>query len=821
MIANRTRIASVALATALLALLATSGARAAAPVKLVLSSHIGWEVNQTTKGSICTVASKDVCQPAKTTGEPAGFENPPQGIAGALNGNVYFTEAADKRVKELTANGEFVLMFGKDVNEKTHGDLCTEEEIKASPEVKCQAGGEGGSAGVLSQPESVAVDPLAPHNVYVQDYANARVDEYTADGEFLLMIGKEVNQTEDETAGAGEAEKNLCTAASKDTCKAGVKAAIGSTEKGAFNFPESDSDILAVGGASGDLLYVGDERRVQEFDAQGEWKGEIKLSAATISTAPGEFIRAMVVDPETNDVYVVYGLNDNVIHEFDSTTGEELKSFEVDPREAEGHIEYVKLTVDASGHLVVEGTEEDGSTRTSVGFLYEAAGARLLTEFTFPSSTRAFVIGSSGNGEVYGSAYLPGPEILRFTPEPVAELVTGSAACKAGPEVETSDTFTCTLNGEVNPYGVPGTEAWFEWGRTCSLGSDTARNALATLEAPLPVSAAIEGLRPNESFCYQLTGYDSNLESPEQLIGARASVSTKELPPKIVGGPSATFVTTSSAVLSGELNPENAPTEFFFEYGSSKALADCPGLMNAECPGVSSTSVLQSEFYGRTGATFEATGLQPATEYAYRLAAGGQGGESPPGPVGDFTTAPAREPTEQTFPASAVTQTSAVASGTVDPEGQVTTYAFELGVYEGPSTQYGVVFSGRVGGGAPVEESLPLRGLQPGTTYAYRIAVSSGYVKDASQTLRGAPVTFTTAGLPSALVVPAVLAQLASPPVAFPQGSGSVTPKKLTRAQQLAAALKACAKKPRKQRSSCRRVARKKYAVSKTKAKKK
>jgi hypothetical protein len=189
--------------------------------------------------------------------------------------------------------------------------------------------------------------------------------------------------------------------------------------------------------------------------------------------------------------------------------------------------------------------------------------------------------------------------------------------------------------------------------------------------------------------------------------------------------------------------------------------------------------------------------------------------------VGDFTTAPAREPTEQTFPASAVTQTSAVASGTVDPEGQVTTYAFELGVYEGPSTQYGVVFSGRVGGGAPVEESLPLRGLQPGTTYAYRIAVSSGYVKDASQTLRGAPVTFTTAGLPSALVVPAVLAQLASPPVAFPQGSGSVTPKKLTRAQQLAAALKACAKKPRKQRSSCRRVARKKYAVSKTKAKKK
>jgi hypothetical protein len=41
--------------------------------------------------------------------------------------------------------------------------------------------------------------------------------------------------------------------------------------------------------------------------------------------------------------------------------------------------------------------------------------------------------------------------------------------------------------------------------------------------------------------------------------------------------------------------------------------------------------------------------------------------------------------------------------------------------------------------------------------------------------------------------------------------SKKLTPKKLTRAQQLARALKVCAKKPKSKRAACRRGARKKY----------
>ena len=95
---------------------------------------------------------------------------------------------------------------------------------------------------------------------------------------------------------------------------------------------------------------------------------------------------------------------------------------------------------------------------------------------------------------------------------------------------------------------------------------------------------------------------------------------------------------------------------------------------------------------------------------------------------GTFTTGPAPVPRAATGVPSAVGTTSATISGTVDPDGQPATYSFELGVYNGASTQYGVVFSGPAGAEAvPVGESLAITGLQPGTTYAYRIEIASGY----------------------------------------------------------------------------------------------
>jgi hypothetical protein len=170
--------------------------------------------------------------------------------------------------------------------------------------------------------------------------------------------------------------------------------------------------------------------------------------------------------------------------------------------------------------------------------------------------------------------------------------------------------------------------------------------------------------------------------------------------------------------------------------------------------------------------TIEARALVPDTLYSYRIAAeseSGAGSERKQSHgVGSqeatFTTAPAPTLSAETGGVSALGATSATIAGTVQPDGVPATYAFELGVYDGASTQYGVVYSGAAPASeGAVPESLALTGLQPGTTYAYRIVVESRYIDNAVHAIYGAPRTFTTAGLPALIEVPATLALLPTP----------------------------------------------------------
>ncbi len=90
--------------------------------------------------------------------------------------------------------------------------------------------------------------------------------------------------------------------------------------------------------------------------------------------------------------------------------------------------------------------------------------------------------------------------------------------------------------------------------------------------------------------------------------------------------------------------------------------------------------------------------------------------------------------------ASAVTTTSAQLSGSVDPEGTSTTSYFEYGV----SSHYGQVApsasSADGNGHEAVTTSTGVEGLQPSTTYHYRLVA----VNAAGETTYGADETFTT-----------------------------------------------------------------------------
>jgi hypothetical protein len=395
-------------------------------------------------------------------------------------------------------------------------------------------------------------------------------------------------------------------------------------------------------------------------------------------------------------------------------------------------------------------------------------------------------------------------EMLAYKPAPVAALVASAAVCSEGAELEgleqdTDATLNCDLNGEINPEGVAGTVAWFQYGRTCSsLDKGSLPQPISTGTTFVPVSALIEGLHPNESaFCYRLEGEDENVKPPEQPLRSKLEFLTTPLaPPRIAGVPSVSFVRSTSAVMLDELNPENARTEYLFEYasGADGLTITCKkGVrrrIGKECEGVATTQALEAKCnqvggafhcpYGKMGVAIEATGMQPATVYHYRLTAEnesiakdkltgeperrtsleGVNGEE----EGTFETAPAPAPTAVTGPPSAVGVTSALVSGMVDPDGRASTYAFEVGVYDGKDTQFGTVFTGSAGAGHGfITEQLELTGLQPGTDYAYRISIES-----AGHRSSGAAEAFKTDGLANVLKEPVGLPMLLIPEIAFP-----------------------------------------------------
>jgi NHL repeat len=756
-----------------------SVAAAEAPIKEVVSSHIGWKADALTGGNVCTAASGDQCQFSAQSGEAGGFSsaegvavNNASALVSGEHGDIYVADTGNRRIDAISPAGAFVLAFGKEVDKTTKGDLCTAE----SKDV-CQAGVAGAGAGQFSSPTSLTVDP-ATGNVYVEDYADHRIQESTATGEFILMIGKEVDKTKVEAVKAKGGtptpeeveEENLCTAASKDECKSGEPVTEDSPEPGAFYFARGSGQLISIGGPE-DLLYVGDGHRVQMFKTDGTPAGEIPLTS--ISSAPTSAVMSLAVDG-AGDVFVVFevGFASNTIYEFDSSH-KETKVLELSPVRTEGNAIEVNIStiaVDAAGRLAIAERENgySGDQQFVIwrGGLYElGASLHLLSEFT-----NAFLTGSSVTlgakslafndvGNMY--AVRENNEMISYSAERVAALSASPAVCKQGADNETDATFECELRGEVNPWGVHETEVWFGWGRTARLGSETPHQPVAPVETSTHVSSVLDGLTPNATYYFRLVGQDEHVKLPEFLSSETMSVTTQAVPPRLLGEPMVLHTGPFSAVMFGELNPEHALTEYRFQYWPCENSESCPETEPAE------TTPAQSTTYGAVGTTVEVSGLRPSTLYHYRLRAKSQGGEASSEP-GVFTTDHGPAVAAQTGSISSIGATSALVSGTVNPGGQSASYRFELGRYAGPQTQFGTVFSGSAGSGStPVDESLYLTGLQPGTTYSYRIAIQSGDGSGQGEAATGASMNFTTAALPPVLH-PMLVAMLPVPAIRFP-----------------------------------------------------
>ena len=97
----------------------------------------------------------------------------------------------------------------------------------------------------------------------------------------------------------------------------------------------------------------------------------------------------------------------------------------------------------------------------------------------------------------------------------------------------------------------------------------------------------------------------------------------------------------------------------------------------------------------------------------------------------------ASAPTVSTLPATDVRDSTATVNGTVDPQGQKTTYYFQYGTTTSYGTQTNPFNVGASGGNVAVHALLA--GLHSGTTYHYRVVA-----QNTTGTSDGADQTFTT-----------------------------------------------------------------------------
>ncbi len=386
-------------------------------------------------------------------------------------------------------------------------------------------------------------------------------------------------------------------------------------------------------------------------------------------------------------------------------------------------------------------------------------------------------------GDVYVS---DGAAVNVFGPD-----VVGYPPAVSGEQASTVTPVSEHLQGEVDPKGAE-TEFLFSYakGASCT-GTGAVTTSIEHAAAKASESAVASALEPSTPYAFCMV-----VASKFGLVrGPAVPFTTAGAAPEALSERTSE-VRSGEATLKAQVNPEKQAGGYYFEESTS-GLGACPATPAQAGTGL--PAVFEAQ-----GASVSLTRLEPGTTYSYRVVAYNATGVSC-GPTETFTTQPLLLGASTV---SEVTQSTATITATIDPGGLQTTYKLDLGT----STAYGTTYPGDAGSSAePVTVTFTLVGLEPGTTYHYRLLAGNG-----SETELGPDETFTTAA--TIAVEPPVLTGPPSPPfvgftaVAFPTTTGTTTTK-------LANALKACQKlRSKRKRATCEKRARQRYGAKSRKA---
>ncbi len=426
----------------------------------------------------------------------------PQGLAvddelsSMSEGDVYVVDQGNYRVEKFSSSGEFLLMFGGDVNATTGGDVCLAGE-------SCKAGTEGTADGQFEWADHAANIAVGPGGaVYVGD--RARVQVFSAAGVWRKNISLAALSGEGKvTALAVDAAGDMFVA---DQEVAGVHEFAPNGTEGAVVFDPASTNVeaLAVNGA-GDL-FVGDssgstygafhvleyspaDEELESFASKTVFPGAGGMVFSESAGAPGE---VYVSDPGRDNVWVLPVPGPGPLVESDSEFS----------------------TAGQRGVATLEATVNPEGSATTYRFEYVTEAQFKQAGYTGASSTAPVTIGSSFEDQPVSAALTglaPGDTYhYRVLATNAKGTVTGPdetfeevpSALVNGPWTSDVSSTSVTLDAEVDPSGTP-TEYTVEFGTSPSYGQ-TLSGSAGEGTGYVQVSRHIQGLLPGTVYHYRL-----------------------------------------------------------------------------------------------------------------------------------------------------------------------------------------------------------------------------------------------------------------------------------------------------------------------------
>jgi hypothetical protein len=506
------------------------------------------------------------------------------------------------------------------------------------------------------------------------------------------------------------------------------------------------------GGTAGDIYVATNGNAIHVYSAAGAALGELEQGGETCGVA---------TDPSGN---LYAGVYSSTIKKFTPSANPPTAGDQSGTATAE--VGLCNVAADGLGHIYaanyggsglyqLEGIGDTTPTKVDTGantMAIAPASNDLYADHgneVFQYDSAGTPIGSFGGGEIsesHGIAVNSGASKI-YVGTPTKIKVFGPFTTVPDAATEAADAITktvATLHGSVGAAGGPAATCVFQYTSASAYGehgfegaSEKPCNPAGPFSgsATTPVSATATGLTAETGYRFRLLATSSNGSNggPVLSFSTPGAVNLLTDPP--------TNVTDSSATLNGTINPEGIELEeCVFEYRrGSEAYESAPCTESPATIGAGNAPV---------AVHLDLTGLVGGSDYQFRLVGKNELGTSS-GSLESFSTP---GPSVVARAIDHVTETSATLHATINPNGVATSYFFEY-VTQADFEQNGYTAATSVpaggeslgAGNANVEVSTEAEGLNPHTSYRFRVvATSAGGVtlsSDASFATRGgAPV---------------------------------------------------------------------------------